>query len=119
MDKIQQCTEIINTYSKYGWRLKRVLLCPETLATAPHISSELFRETEIKEATIDALWFARPSPPDREAWELRLVAATPYAIFEAFEADEAEVDREEVRLEIEARLRDYALEGGDRSSRIV
>ena len=56
----------------------------------------------------DALWFARPSNAGREAWELRLVGETPYALFETFEADEAEEDREEVRREMEARLREYA-----------
>ena len=49
----------------------------------------------------------RPSAKDREAWELRLVAETPYALFEAFEADETEEQREEVRQEMEARLREY------------
>jgi len=36
------------------------------------------------------------------------VAETPYALFETFEADEEEEDREEVRREMEARLREYA-----------
>ena len=59
---------------------------------------------------VDALWFARASHAGggREAWELRLVAATPYALFETFEEDEAEEEREEVRREMEARLGEYA-----------
>jgi hypothetical protein len=43
------------------------------------------------------------------AWELRLLGETQYALFETFEADETEDQREEVRLEMEARLRDYVL----------
>ena len=50
-----------------------------------------------------------PSHNNREAWELRLLAQTQYALFEAFEADETEKQREEARLEMEARLRDYVL----------
>jgi len=34
---------------------------------------------------------------------------TQYALFEAFEADETEIQREEVRLEMEARMRDHVL----------
>jgi hypothetical protein len=55
------------------------------------------------------LWFARPSNNNRTAWELRLLAETQYALFETFEADETEEQREEMRLEMEARLRDYVL----------
>ena len=60
-----------------------------------------------------ALWFARPSHADREAWELRLIAEQQYALFEAFEADESEEDREEARLEMENRMRDHAKSKGD------
>ena len=54
-----------------------------------------------------AMWFTRASQGGREAWELRLVAEPPYALFELFETDEAEEDREDVRREMEARLREY------------
>ncbi len=53
------------------------------------------------------MWFSRPSHNNREAWELRLLAQTQYALFETFEADETEEERDEVKLEMEARLRDY------------
>jgi hypothetical protein len=58
------------------------------------------------DAEVDALWFARASQAGREAWELRLVAEQPYALFEAFEADESEDEREEARLEMEHVMRD-------------
>jgi len=61
----------------------------------------------IIEKDFDAMWFARPSHAGREAWELRLVAEQPYALFEAFEAAETEEEREETRCEMEARMRDY------------
>ena len=67
----------------------------------------MFESLPISEALFDALWFSRNSTKDREAWELRLVAETPYALFEAFEPDETEEQREEVRLEMEARMRVY------------
>ncbi|HEX8335334.1 MAG TPA: hypothetical protein VF621_01310, partial [Pyrinomonadaceae bacterium] len=67
------------------------------------------------ESDVDAMWFTRPSAEGREAWELRLVGDTPYALFELFEHDEEEEDREDVRREMEARLRDYAAPGAESS----
>jgi hypothetical protein len=92
--------ELTATYRKHGWQLRSVLLQPETRA-------ELSVEVPVKEAEFDALWFSRPSHNDREAWELRLLAQTQYALFETFEADEREEERDDLRLEMEARLRDY------------
>jgi hypothetical protein len=57
---------------------------------------------------MDAMWFARSSSGGREAWELRLVGDTPYALFELFEADETEEAREEVRREMESKLYEHA-----------
>ncbi len=66
-----------------------------------------FENVAVEEALFDAMWFARASQGGREAWELRLVADAPYALFELFEADEVEEDRADVRREMEARMRDY------------
>jgi hypothetical protein len=96
-------TELTAIYRKHGWQLRRALLRPETRV---ELQSQL-NELPIKEAEFDALWFSRPSHDDREAWELRLLAQTQYALFETFEADETEEERDDVRLEMEARMRDY------------
>ena len=107
MNQLERFKEIIATYSRHGWRLQRVLMLPETRAgvttytTAPE---EMFGGVAIEEASVDALWFARPSHAGREAWELRHVADTPYALFETFDAEASEEDREEVRREMLARL---------------
>jgi hypothetical protein len=92
--------ELTAMYRKHGWQLRSVLLRPETRA-------ELSVEVPVKEAEFDALWFSRPSHNDREAWELRLLAQTQYALFETFEADETEEERDDVKLEMEARMREY------------
>ena len=92
--------ELTGIYRKHGWQLRSVLLCPETRAA-------LSADVPVKEAEFDALWFSRPSHNDREAWELRLLAQTQYALFETFEADETEEEREDLRLEMEARMREY------------
>jgi hypothetical protein len=108
MNQLERIGEIIATYSRHGWQLKRVLLSPETSAQMAQQEASIFNDALIQESLVDALWFARPSHAGREAWELRLASDTPYALFETFEADEGEEDREEVRLEMEARLREFA-----------
>src|SRR5215217_5780530 len=97
--------EIVATYRKHGWELRRTLLQPATLAELQ--SPELLNQVPVKEAMFDALWFSRTSYNNREAWELRLLAQTQYALFETFEADETEEERNDVKREMEARLRDY------------
>ena len=108
MNLLEQLGETLNTYRKHGWQLRRVLLRPESCAEVSASAANLFEDAAVQESTLDALWFARASHAGREAWELRLLAETPYALFETFEADEGEEDREEVRQEMEARLREYA-----------
>jgi hypothetical protein len=97
-------TELTAIYLKHGWQLRTALLRPETRA---ELQALLSGDVAVKEAEFDALWFSRPSHHSREAWELRLLAQTQYALFETFEADETEEERDDLRLEMEARLRDY------------
>ena len=108
MSQLERLDEIVKLYGTHGWRLARALLRPETRDELNLTERTTLADVAMEESPIDALWFARPSHGGREAWELRLVADTPYALFETFEADEAEEDREEVRREMQARLRDYA-----------
>ena len=87
LDLMQQ---IVAMYERHGWSLRRILLRPNTSPEIELLGSELFRDAEVREADLDALWFARSSHGKRESWELRLLADQPYALFEAFEADESE-----------------------------
>ena len=95
--------ELLATYRKHAWELRGALLQPETLAEL----GDVVKDVPVREAEFDAFWFSRPSHNKREAWELRLLAQTQYALFETFEADETEEERADVKLEMEARLRDY------------
>ena len=97
--------ELLATYRKYGWELRSVVLQPATQAVLE--KEQLLDQVSVKEASFDALWFSRLSHNNREAWELRLLSQTQYALFEAFEPDETEEEREDVKLEMEARMRDY------------
>jgi len=108
MNQGELLNEIISNYRKHGWRLQRVLLRPETRV---NISVEL-EAPLIEDAPVDALWFSRTSHANRVAWELRLLAETPYALFETFAADEPEPLQEESRKEMEVRLREYIWRAG-------
>ena len=100
--------EVVATYRKHGWELRTALLQPATRAELETEEAGLLNNVAVREAEVDALWFSRPSHNHRDAWELRLLAQTPYALFETFEPEETEAERDEVRLEMEARVRDYA-----------
>ena len=99
--------EIIANYSRHGWTVRRVLLRQETRATLVSATQNLFDDAPVQESDFDALWFARTSHANREAWELRLIAEQPFALFEAFESDESEEDREDARREMENRMREH------------
>src|SRR5215831_11837931 len=113
---IELARQIVATYEKHGWKLRRLLLRSLTDNERQQIN-ESFPATTIVEAEIDAIWFARASHAGRDAWELRLISEQPYALFEAFEADETEADREEARQEIENRIREYELGAYPKNSR--
>lgn len=104
MNQIDLARDLIATYQKHGWKLREMLLRQKTLAEFGYRSEPMLEGVGMKEAPLDALWFSRPSHGKREAWELRLLAETQYALFEAFEADQPESSREAIRREMEARM---------------
>lgn len=113
MSRLENFQEVSALYRRHGWRPARALLTTDSLAElnagAPDAAGAPdFEGVPVKEFEVDALWFTREAQGGREAWELRLVGSTAYALFELFEPDETEEERQEVRREMEARLREYA-----------
>ena len=100
--------ELVATYRKHGWEPRTALLQPATRVELESTEAALLNNISVRDSEIDALWFSRPSHNNRDAWELRLLAQTPYALFETFEPEETEEERDEVRQEMEARMREYA-----------
>ena len=107
MNQRDRIKEILATYQKHGWQLRRLLLVPETRAELFNNDEPILGGARVIDANVDALWFSRPSVGKREAWELRLIAETPYALFETFEADDPEEAQEEARQEMEARMSEF------------
>ncbi len=109
MGRIQKFRETLAMYRKHGWHPARVLMTAEALdeLRGEAGADELrFEGVDAQESPVDAMWFTRGAEGGRAAWELRQVGE-PYALFEMFEADETEEDREDVRREMEARLREH------------
>jgi hypothetical protein len=115
MGRLEQFRETLATYRRHGWQLARALMTAETLdalrreqssvaGDAPEVEVT-FEGAAVRESEFDGMWFKRAAAAGREAWELRLAAET-YALFELFEPDEAEEDREDVRRELEAKVRE-------------
>ena len=141
-DRLSQFSDALALYRRHGWSLARVLMTPATLAELTRAGATnasaadadaagvniadanvadsadvaaappAFEGCPARESEVDAMWLSRPSAGGREAWELRLISDPPYALFELFEPDELEEDREDVRREMEARLVEYAGGGG-------
>ena len=94
--------EIIGTYRKHGWILRRVLLTSELDQELNKDKNELFGEAEIIDSAIDAAWFSRPPKAGGVAWEIRYFGDIPYALLE--QADENSPDFENFLRDMEERL---------------
>ena len=92
--------EIIGQYARHDWRLRRVLtvydIKPEVL--------ELIGDAEIELSVQNALWFSRRSLPDREAWELRRLDGSPFALVTVIPDDADDDEREAMLAEIEEQM---------------
>ncbi len=93
-------TDILTTYKKYGWELRRVLL---TTAVKEKIG-DIFSGASVTDADIDAAWFSRPPQPGAIAWEIRHLSTAPYALLEHL--DETGEDFEAALRAVETQLRD-------------
>lgn len=102
-----QIREILSLYGKHGWTLRRVLLSDALRTQISDQLETLFgAEAVFVTSEINALWFSRPSNGDGEAWEIRHLSETPFALVEVFEAGDDEEIRDERRAEIETELKE-------------
>jgi uncharacterized protein YoaH (UPF0181 family) len=106
MISVEQIKEILAQYKKHGWNLRRVLLSDDLRVRAYNelVALSSGEAVEFVSSEVNAAWFSRPSNAG-EAWELRHLSATPFALFETFDADDEEETREEARKEMETRLK--------------
>ena len=105
MNPFSHFQQIIERYRSFDWIPRKILLSPTSRLDFAEQNS--IEEVEVADSEIDAIWFSRPAAGGREAWELRVISDSPYALFEMFEADESDEARQDVRTEMEARLREH------------
>ncbi len=96
--------EIIATYQKYGWILRRVLLTKELKQALHGSSSDLFAGIDVCDSAIDAAWFSRPPQDGVVAWEIRYLGNFPFALLEKVDENDPKFDN--VLSSIELRLRE-------------
>ena len=105
---LDQIKEIVKTYEKHDWVLRKILLSRESEESFVQSLKSTFQSAEYRPFEISAAWFSRPSKNASEAWELRLLSENPFALFETFPSD-CEVDKRETKLkEMETRLADLS-----------
>ncbi len=96
--------EILALYRKHGWILRRVLLSAELkIALAENLDS-VFGQAEIFSSDLDALWFSRSSRPESEAWEIRYLNETPFAMVEVIDGDYSNGERDDVLKSAEMKM---------------
>ncbi|MFN0277308.1 MAG: hypothetical protein ACKVRN_01770 [Pyrinomonadaceae bacterium] len=94
--------EIIATYNKYGWILRRVLLSDASNEKLGKHKETLFGEATISVSEIDAAWFSRPPDKNGVAWEIRYLGEPPYALLE--KVNEGDAEFEKILRQTESRL---------------
>lgn len=96
--------EILKQYEKHGWTLRRVLLCREARESLSGSPENPFGGAQIADSETNAVWFSRRAANGNEAWELRRLTGSPFAVIKVFGADINESEREQIRREAETML---------------
>ncbi|MBC7899900.1 MAG: hypothetical protein H7070_07580 [Saprospiraceae bacterium] len=96
--------EILALYEKHGWILRRVLFSDDMNTSLADIRESLFGRVAIFPSTLDALWFSRASSPENEAWEIRHLSETPFALVEVVDRDLTDGERNDALRAAEIKM---------------
>ena len=106
MKQIAEITSIIEQYAKHDWAVRRVKLSPASIAALGDELTSTYADAQIIESANEGIWFSRRTLPDREAWELRRLSGSPFALVAVVGDDLSEDEREDVLNSIEQRMFD-------------
>ena len=102
-----QVKSVIDQYAKHDWVLRRALLSPPSIAVfESSIEAQNVDLRRVETSANEALWFSRRSLPDREAWELRRLSGSPFALVVVIEDSLPEEEREALLSDTERRMFD-------------
>ncbi len=92
-------SDVVATYRKHGWVLRRLLLTKSSIQKLAAVEADII----VHESDIDIAWFSRPPESGGVAWEIRYLGDPPYALVENL--DESSSEFETKLKDIEASLR--------------
>ena len=95
--------DIIATYEKHGWNLRRVLLSPVSKRKFVDSLADLVGGIPFADAEFDAAWFSRSPKTGAVAWEIRYLGELQFALLETL--DESDPAFESYLHNIEERLK--------------
>ena len=93
--------EIISQYGKHGWILRRALLSEPS----EHLLADVTSDIVVEVSDLDALWFSRRSNPESEAWELRRLTGSPFALVAVISADATSAEVEATLAQVADEMR--------------
>jgi hypothetical protein len=93
MIRREELAAILEQYRRHGWEPRRLLFSAEP---DTELLTLLPADVERAEAAVDALWFTRRSREGEEAWELRRLTGSPYALVEVIADGTDDAEREEL-----------------------
>lgn len=106
MTDLASISALVEQYSKHGWQLRRALLSESSAGSlGKHLSREHPGLVVVQSAD-EALWFSRRSVPGREAWELRRLSGSPFALVANIDDTFSGEQREDVLLRTQQRMFD-------------
>ena len=94
--------EVIAQYEKHGWKLRRALLSDASEGE----SVQFDKGVDVIRGDMDALWFSRRSQPDTEAWELRRLTGSPFALVAVVPANSSSNELEDALAQVEQDMRE-------------
>lgn len=97
---------LLQQYKTHGWQIRRVLVSSAHVREAVRSLKASGVEVDSVESDNDAVWFSRRSQEGREAWELRRLSGSPFALVAVIEDSSSEDDKETTLREVEKRMFD-------------
>lgn len=109
MINAQEIKEILKTYNKYGWTLRKILLSNEYKNRLDNATiKDLFGDVGISESKTDGALFSRDSNNNKVAWELRYLNSNPFAVFELIDPESSDAEKETIFKQMQNKLQVYA-----------
>ena len=99
---METVAEMIATYKKHGWELRRILLSPGSKSKVGARFAVTFPGIKFTDSGVDAIWFSRSPTGGPVAWEIRYLGNTPFALVQTI--DESAPDLESLLRVVEENL---------------